>query len=91
MHAIKEKWLREDFGHPIFTQQDNARSHIHKDDDEFHQALMQCEFNISLMCQPANSPDLNVLDLGFFAGLQALQHNESPKNIDELVSAVMII
>lgn len=41
------------------------------------------------MCQPPNSPDLNVLDLGFFSSIQALQHRESPNSIDELVTAVI--
>jgi hypothetical protein len=41
------------------------------------------------MCQPANSPHLNVLDLGFFNIIQSLQHKEAPKNVDELVSSVV--
>jgi len=44
--------------------------------------------NVSIECQPANSPDLNVLDLGFFNAIQSLQHTRSTKNIDELVDAV---
>ena len=30
--AIKEKWP-EEWGHPIFIQQDNAKTHIAVDDD----------------------------------------------------------
>lgn len=37
------------------------------------------------MCQPQNSPDLNVLDLGFFSGIQLLMQKKSPRNIDELI------
>lgn len=40
------------------------------------------------MCQPPSSPDLNVLDLGFFSAIQALQHQVCPKNVEELISAV---
>ncbi|KAL7158342.1 hypothetical protein ABFS83_02G136600 [Erythranthe nasuta] len=87
--AIKEKWPREDSRYPIFIQQDNARSHISQNDDEFLRAAVQDGFDIRLMCQPPNSPDLNVLDLGFFAAIQSLQYKEAPKNIDELVNAVV--
>lgn len=40
------------------------------------------------MCQPPNSPDLNILDLGFFSAIQSLQHKECPKTIEDLVRAV---
>lgn len=40
------------------------------------------------MCQPPNSPDLNVLDLGFFRAIQSLKYKEASKTIDELVSGV---
>ena len=49
----------------IFIQQDNTRVHIRYDDQEFRQIATADGFDIHLMCQPANSPDLNVLDLGF--------------------------
>ncbi|XP_050920259.1 uncharacterized protein LOC127137895 [Lathyrus oleraceus] len=88
--AIKEKWPRDDLGtSTIFIQQDNARTHINYDDQEFIQEATRDGFDIRLMCQPANSPDLNVLDLGFFSAIQSLQHKESPKTIDELVRAVV--
>lgn len=29
------------------------------------------------------------MDLGFFSAIQALQHKEAPKNIDELISVVI--
>ena len=38
--------------------------------------------------QPPNSPDFNILDLGFFNVIQSLQHQEAPTSIDELVSCV---
>lgn len=87
--AIRAKWPREDIGNPIFIQQDNARVHINDNDEEFRQAATQDGFDIRLMCQPPNSPDLNVLDLGFFSAIQSLQHKEAPKTVDELINAVV--
>jgi hypothetical protein len=86
--AIKEKWPREDRCYPIFIQQDNARTHIDINDEEFCRAASQDGFDIRLMYQPANSPDLNVLDLGYFRAIQSIQHTESPNSVDELVKAV---
>src|SRR5690242_15896074 len=31
---------------------------------------------------------MNVLDLGFFNAIQALQHQNAPKTVDELIAAV---
>lgn len=86
--AIEETWPREDVGKTIFIQQDNARSHISKGDPEFCHAASDSEFDIQLTCQLPNSPDLNVLDLGFFSAIQSLQQTESVKSIDELIGAV---
>jgi hypothetical protein len=41
------------------------------------------------MSQPANSPDMNVLDLGFFASLQSYTDTCSSKNMDELIENVI--
>ena len=45
-------------------------------------------FEIALYCQPPNSPDLNVLDLGVFAALQNLQWKQQTKNINAMVERV---
>ncbi|KAL7154874.1 hypothetical protein ABFS83_03G033200 [Erythranthe nasuta] len=86
--TIKDKWPREDSRYPIFIQQDNARTHIPQDDIEFCRVAKEDGFDIRLMCQLPNSPELNVLDLGFFSAIQSLQYKESPKNVDELINAV---
>ena len=39
--------------------------------------------------QPANSPDLNINDLGFFRIIQGLQHEKAPKTVRELVDVVI--
>ncbi|KAI9121884.1 hypothetical protein K1719_007274 [Acacia pycnantha] len=68
--AIKEKWPRNSIGEPIYIQQDHARCHIHPNDSEFCRVATEDEFDICLMNQPPNSPGLNILDLGFFNGIQ---------------------
>jgi len=60
--AIKEKWPAEERGCPIFIQQDNAKTHIAVDDPDFCRVAQEDGWDIRLMCQPPNSPDLNVLD-----------------------------
>ncbi|XP_021755468.1 uncharacterized protein LOC110720729 [Chenopodium quinoa] len=72
----------------IWVQQDNATQHLQLHDIEFRNAANTEGFNIHLIAQPPNSPDLNVLDLGFFNTIQAIQHQQAPRNVDELVSAV---
>jgi hypothetical protein len=57
----------------IFIQQDNARPHLSLHDKLFCDDVKQDGFDIRLVCQPANSPDLNILDLGFFNSLQSTQ------------------
>ncbi|GKC88696.1 hypothetical protein Tco_1149345 [Tanacetum coccineum] len=84
---IRAKWPRGHTG-PIYIQQDNARPHIDVNDSEFLEAASRDGFDIRLCFQPPNSPDLNVLDLGFFRAIQSLQEQEVLGNIDELVHAV---
>jgi hypothetical protein len=86
--AIKEKWPPEHAHETIFIQQDNAPCHVSSDDEEFQRAAFEGGFDIRLICQPANSPDLNVLDLGFFSAIQSLQQKIATKKVDELIEAV---
>jgi hypothetical protein len=86
--AIKEKWPREYTLETIYIQQDNAPCHVSVNDQEFQAAASEGGFDIRLMCQPPNSPDFNVLDLGFFAAIQALQQKIVTKTTDELIEAV---
>ncbi|GMF49634.1 unnamed protein product [Phytophthora fragariaefolia] len=41
-----------------------------------------------MRCQPPRSPDLNVLDLGFFASIQALQYRKATYDTVGLIEAV---
>ena len=46
---------------------------------------------MKMMNQPANSSDLNVLDLGFFNSVQSLQQKKCATNIESLVEAVQFV
>ena len=65
--AIVEKWPWMDWSlRKILIQQDGAKSHISADDNEFKKASIDQNINAELYTQAANSPDVNLLDLGFF-------------------------
>lgn len=86
--SIKEEWPTEDSKRPIFIQQDNARTHIDHDNKQFHRATTQDEFDICLMSQPPNFPNLNILDLWIFNAIQSMQYKKPVKTINMLVIAV---
>jgi hypothetical protein len=86
--AIRAKWPREDVRNPIYIQQDNAPSHLKLDDPLFCEAAKQDGFDIRIICQPPNSPDFNILDLGFFRAIQTIQYKKNARTIQELVPAV---
>ena len=86
--AILDKWPRRDrMSRTIYIQQDGAKNHIREDDKEFNNALMEQEINAKLYTQTLNSPDVNLLDLGFFWAIQSF-NNASPKNEAELIQLV---
>ncbi|XP_042026773.1 uncharacterized protein LOC121773917 [Salvia splendens] len=72
--TIKEKWP-ENMSKEIFIQQDNDKPHIHHNDADF-------------LCQQPQSPDCNVLDLGYFRAIQSLQDDKVAKGVDELLRNV---
>jgi len=45
-------------------------------------------WDIGFALQPANSLDLNTLDLGFFRAIQSLQYQKPAKNLDEMIEIV---
>ncbi|XP_074314922.1 uncharacterized protein LOC141651095 [Silene latifolia] len=85
--AIKAKWPEGENKH-IIIQQDNARPHIKNSDPDFRAEANKDGWNIELSCQPPNSPDLNVLDLGFFRAIQSLQQRKNAYKLDKLVVEV---
>ncbi|XP_074276905.1 uncharacterized protein LOC141600560 [Silene latifolia] len=85
--AIKQKWPVS-ASKEIYIQQDNAKPHINGKDKDFLEAATSDGFNIKLTQQPAQSPDLNILDLGFFRSIQSLQDENPAKTVEELVKKV---
>lgn len=86
--AIRSKFPMGHKLKPIYIQQDNAKPHARDNDEVLLAERSKDGWNIQFQSQPPNSPDLNVLDLGFFNSIQSLQHQESPKTIDELIECV---
>jgi hypothetical protein len=79
--TIKAKWPRDDANKPIYIQQDNAPSHIEVHDPLFCEAAQRDGFGIRLICQPANSPDFNILNLGFFRAIQSILYKKKANTI----------
>jgi hypothetical protein len=83
--SIIEKWPRTQWNNNaviIRIQQDGATSHIDADDEEFWMGLVELGVfqKILLYKQPANSPDVNINDLGYFRALQSLYHQYCPND-----------
>ncbi|XP_021742833.1 uncharacterized protein LOC110708916 [Chenopodium quinoa] len=72
----------------IIIQWDNTRPHQVPSDEKFLAATQANGFNIQFVFQPAQSPDLNVLDLGLFKAIQSIQYQSFSTNIDELIEKV---
>jgi hypothetical protein len=92
--AIKAKFPQEP-GPRIKTvirlQHDNATSHFQWFDPDFMDIWSENRqlWDFQVKEQPPNSPDCNVLDLGFFRALQSLQWQQEPATtIDGLIENV---
>ena len=74
----------------IGLQHDNPHTHFGSDDPMFVEAATQHpRIKFHIQDQPANSPDTNVLDLGFFRALQtAFWKLKRARNIDGLITNV---
>ena len=91
--AIVEKWPRRDWNNNRFIirmQQDGAKSHIHPTDEAFLAGLaaLGVENKLLLYTQPANSPDTNINDLGFFCALQSMFHRLCPNDEQQIIEYV---
>lgn len=69
-------------------QQDNAKNHIPVHDSDVFQEGQRNRSSIELEAQTPNSPDFNVCDLGFIAGIQALRHKTTSRSMEDLANAV---
>lgn len=56
------------------------------DDDDPEDALKETEHRVEIVNWSPNNPDMNTLNLGFFAPFQALQDRITPTSVDELPS-----
>ncbi|XP_044374869.1 uncharacterized protein [Triticum aestivum] len=83
--AIKEKWLESDRWNTVYIQQDNARTHVLANDPIFAMEAAKGGWDIRIVNQPPNSPDCNILDLGWFASIQSMFHRKMPKTLPEIV------
>lgn len=72
----------------IYLQQDNASPHACAEAAVATAGLDKYGWDIRVSRQPAKSPDLNILDLGYFNSIQALQHKKRAYNVDTLIEAV---
>ncbi|GMF34054.1 unnamed protein product [Phytophthora fragariaefolia] len=86
--AIKARWPQNQKHMHIRLQQDNARPHVDEDDTLVLSAGCSDGWTITLSNQPAQSPDLNSLDLGFFSSIQSLQCRTVPRTTEELIAEV---
>lgn len=82
---IKEVWPS---GRKVIIQQDNAGPHVKITNAAVVKAGTADGWDIRMRCQPPNSPDMNVLDLGFFSSLQSLQFKKRSRSIQQLVNHV---
>ncbi|KAF0717195.1 Aste57867_2445 [Aphanomyces stellatus] len=83
--AIQDRFPKGGCPGGVFVQQDNASPHKAMTTDLLRGHGVM---NISMANQLANSPDFNVLDLGFFNAIQSLQQKKQSKSIDDLISVV---
>ncbi len=95
--AIRQKWPLSFFpdtingrdkSRTIWIQQDNCRVHVKPDDAEFVTAATRGGYDIRIRQQPANSPDLNVCDLGLFRAVDAIQLKIPKTTMSGLIEAI---
>ena len=71
----------------IWLQQDGAKSHILEEDVDFKEAVDKIGLNLTVFTQLPNTPDTNILDLGFFRAIQSF-NDDCPANEEELIKSV---
>ena len=90
--AIISKWPHGDWNSraTIKIQQDGAPAHQAFAKDNWEQVVhdLYVEDKLELITQPPNSPDTNVLDLGFFRSLQAQYYLNNPKTQLDIIKFV---
>ena len=85
LQAVKERWPRSN--RRIWLQQDGAKSQILEDDMEFKEAVDEIGVYLTMFTESPNSPDTNILDLGFFRAIQSF-NDDCPANEEEFIKLV---
>ncbi|KAL2903791.1 Sodium/potassium-transporting ATPase subunit beta-1-interacting protein 4, partial [Bienertia sinuspersici] len=86
--AIKAQWPREEGNTTITIQADNAKPRGGADIYSFIESHSDENFTFKWAPQPANSLDLNILDLGLFNSLQSKYQKTMLETIDKMVEEV---
>ncbi|CAM9592210.1 unnamed protein product, partial [Sphacelaria rigidula] len=83
---LKMPWLRSK---RVIVQQDRASPHTGKNNPEIlNSAGMGRGWIVELVTQPAQSPDMNVNDLGFFTSLKSRVWGMNASSTDELMETI---
>ena len=91
--AIAERWPGQelmDDNTVITIQQDGARTHLPLNDGDWLEELEELglQNKVKILTQPAQSPDLNINDLGFFNSLQARHWEHNPTSSFDIIEMV---
>ncbi|KAF0718363.1 Aste57867_1744 [Aphanomyces stellatus] len=72
----------------VVLQHDNATPHG-SITDAVLASVSKDGWTFVMRQQPPNSPDLNVLDLGFFASIQSLQYKSMSRTVDDVIRSTL--
>ncbi|ETV64075.1 hypothetical protein H257_18985 [Aphanomyces astaci] len=72
----------------VVLQHDNATPHGGITDADLVPVSTD-GWSFVVRCQPPNSPDLNVLGLGFFASIQSLQYKLVSRTVEDVIRATL--
>ena len=78
-------------GRTLTIQHDGAPAHNGKGNDKHWPEMLKRLYprrRIQIVTQPAQSPDLNINDLGFFNSLQSLADKTDPESLSQLLDSV---
>lgn len=69
----------------VIIQQDNAKRHVTNDYLNLAIDLVKDDMGIKMINQPPNSPELNVLEFGFFCAIHFLQQQQYMSGIADFL------
>ena len=84
--AIRRKWPAP--GAHIVLQHDNATPHRVTTMPNMMAALVEGGFHMTFAPQPAQSPDMNILDLGYFRSIETLHFQNDCTTVQDLLDSV---